>query len=146
MSESKHTPVLLAGYEITRDGRVFSNSNWRGTGRRELVQQLNDDGYPSVRVTLAGKRVRYAVHSLVAHAFLPPRPSFQHEVRHLDGNKLNPNVGNLAWGTRKENAEDRELHGRTSRGETHSAAIKSSTQADATRAYRNTQRESVHVA
>ena len=85
--DAKHTPVVLAGYEITRDGRIYSTTNWRGLGRRELAQHPNDDGYPSVRVTLSGKRVRYAVHALVASAYLPPRPTPRHEVRHLDGNK-----------------------------------------------------------
>lgn len=119
-----HTNVLLAGYEVTRDGRVFPTTNWRGLGRRELAQNLNDDGYPSVRVTLAGKRVRYSVHSLVAFAHLPPRSSSAHEVRHLDGDKMNPHADNLAWGTPKENADDRERHGRTSRGKSHAEAIK----------------------
>lgn len=131
----KFTSVTLAGYEVTRDGRIVSTTNWRGMGTRELAQQPNDDGYPSVRVTIAGKRVRYAVHSLVALAHLPPRPSPAHEVRHLDGNKLNPHADNLAWGTRKENADDRELHGRTSRGARHSAFIKASNQAERARAY-----------
>lgn len=130
-----HRSVTLAGYEVTRDGRIVSTTNWRGMGTRELAQQPNADGYPSVRVTLAGKRVRYAVHSLVALAHLPPRPSPAHEVRHLDGNKLNPHADNLAWGTRKENADDRELHGRTSRGARHSAFIKASNQAERARAY-----------
>lgn len=84
----------------------------------------NDDGYPSVRIYVDGKRKRIAVHVLVAREYLEPKPSPDYEVRHLDGNKCNPNVGNLAWGTRKENADDRERHGRTSRGEKHSAAIK----------------------
>src|SRR5690606_26890186 len=92
--------------------------------RRELRQDLNDDGYPSVRITTDGKRTRFAVHVLVAKHHLPPRPSPQHEVRHLDGNRMNPSASNLAWGTRQENADDRETHGRTSRGETHSAAIR----------------------
>lgn len=120
MSESKHT------YEVASDGRVFSLTNWRGMGRRELRQHLNDDGYPCVCLIVSGKRRRFTVHGLVAHEHLPPRPSPQHEVRHLDGNKLNPAASNLAWGTRKENAEDRERHGRTSRGAAHSAAIRSS--------------------
>lgn len=125
--KAKHTP----GYEVERDGRIFSvSSNWRGLGRRELRQDLNNDGYPSVRLTINGKRTRYAVHKLVALHHLPPRPSEAHEVRHLDGNKMNPNATNLAWGTQKENADDRERHGRTSRGKSHSNAIKSSKHAD----------------
>lgn len=138
---SKHTP----GYEVTRDGRIFSSSGWRGIDRRELKQALNDDGYPSVRLTIGGKRVRYSVHALVAAQHLSPRPSKSHEIRHIDGNRLNPHADNLAWGTRKENAEDRERHGRTSRGERHSAAIKSSNQAAGTRAFRRAQREGRNV-
>lgn len=125
--EAKHTP----GYEVERDGRVFSvSTNWRGLGRRELRPDLNDDGYPSVRLTLDGKRKRYAVHKLVALHHLPPKPSSEHEIRHLDGNRMNPHAGNLAWGTRKENAEDRDQHGRTSRGAAHSKAIKSGNHAE----------------
>lgn len=143
--KAKLKSVILAGYEITRGGRIFSNTNWRGLGRREIVQQLNDNGYPSVRITLAGKRVHYSVHSLVAAAFLPNKPSTRHEIRHLDGEKTNNHADNLAWGTQKENADDRERHGRTSRGESHSASIKASNQADAIRAFRRAQKESRHV-
>lgn len=120
---TKHTP----GYEITKDGRVFSvASNWRGYGRREMRQTPDDDGYPSVRLVIDGQRKRLAVHRLVAARYLPPRPSLAHEIRHLDGNKANSSAANLAWGTRKENADDRERHGRTSRGKSHGAAIKKS--------------------
>lgn len=108
MADTKFTP----GYEITKDGCVFSlETNWRGYGRREMKQSLNASGYPSVRIIIDGKRKHIAVHVLVAKAHLPPRPSCVHEVRHLDGNKLNPNVSNLAWGTRSENALDRVAHG-----------------------------------
>lgn len=123
MAQGQHTP----GYEVTRDGRVFSvASNWRGYGKREMRQPTNDDGYPSVRIILDGRRKRIAVHVLVAREHLPPRPSPNHEIRHLDGNKMNPAADNLAWGTQKENADDRERHGRTSRGESHAEAIKRS--------------------
>ena len=138
---AQHTP----GYRVTRDGRVFSvEHNWRGYGERELKQTPNADGYPSVRLTVGGRRVRLSVHGLVARAFLPPRPSPRHEVRHLDGDKANPSIGNLAWGTQKDNADDRERHGRTSRGAKHSKAIKASSHADMVRArYRKT--EDAHV-
>jgi len=117
----KHTP----GYEVTKDGKVFSTShNWRGYGKREMRQTPNDDGYPSVRLTIDGKRKRLTIHRLVALQYLGDKPSPSHEVRHLDGRKDNNNVTNLAWGTRKENAKDRDIHGRTSRGKKHSEAIK----------------------
>lgn len=117
---SPHTP----DYVITEDGRVFSRTNWRGYGERELSQLPHKDGYLSVRLVIEGRRRRFLVHRLVAASYLPPRPSPVHEIRHLDGNKRNNAAWNLAWGTRKENADDREAHGRTSRGLRHSVAIK----------------------
>ena len=115
----------IKGYEITRDGRVFSNAhNWRGYGRREMRQIPDQDGYLCVRLTVGEVRKRYRVHRLVAIEHIGPRPSPSHEIRHLDGNKKNNKVENLAWGTAKDNARDRELHGRTSRGIKHSNAIK----------------------
>lgn len=125
MSAPKHTP----GYEVTRDGRVFSTTGWRGLPRREMAQDLNSHGYLRVRLVHDGRRVVRLVHVLVAQAFLPPRPSPNHEVRHLDGDKMNNSAANLAWGTRKDNAADRERHGRTSRGERHSAAIRAGLEA-----------------
>lgn len=125
-SGQSHTPIPeWCGYYATRDGRIYSSINWRGTSFRELKQDLNEDGYPSVRLTVIGaKRTRLAVHKLIATTFLGPRPSPAHEVRHLDGDRLNPHADNLAWGTRADNAADRERHGRTSRGEPHATAIK----------------------
>lgn len=126
MSESKHTIPDFDGYAATISGHIYSTkSNWRGIGCRKLAADLNSHGYPRVRLTIAGgKRRSMAIHRLMAATFLPPRPSAAHEVRHLDGNKTNNAASNLKWGTRKENAEDRARHGRTSSGARHSAAIK----------------------
>lgn len=111
-------------YEVSRDGRVFSLSGWRGVQRRELAQTPNSHGYVRVFVMRDGRKCGLKVHSLVASAFLPPRPTPSHEVRHLNGNRADPSAANLAWGTAAENAADREAHGRTSRGQSHSEAIK----------------------
>ena len=138
---TKHTPQ----YEITRDGRVISYSGWRGNDERELQQTLNASGYLSVRIIVNGKRKRQTVHGLVARTHIGPKPAPGYEVRHLDGNKLNNHHKNLAWGTRKENAEDREHHGRTSRGEKHSATIKASNQAEGVRAFRRAQKDACNV-
>ncbi|WP_082025680.1 HNH endonuclease [Methyloceanibacter caenitepidi] len=113
-------------YSVTDDGVVYATgTNWRGYGKRVLIQHLNAYGYPTVRLkTSTGCRRRKTVHGLVASAFLPPRPSQAHEIRHMDGNKTNNEASNLAWGTAKDNADDRRRHGRTSRGSRHSEAIK----------------------
>lgn len=139
---SKH----LECYDITHDGRVFSvDTNWRGYGRREMQQTLNASGYPSVRVLVNGSRKRIAVHALVAKTHLGPQPFVGAQIRHIDGNKNNNHVSNLAWGSAKENADDRERHGRTSRGASHSESIKNSNQAAGTRSFRSRQKEFLHV-
>jgi len=52
-----------------------------------------------------GKNRTYEVQRLVALAFLGPRPE-GHETRHLDGNRLNNRLDNLAYGTRSQNQLD----------------------------------------
>lgn len=56
-----------------------------------------------------GRRTR-TVHSLMAEAFLGPRPEGW-EVRHLNGNPADNRLANLQYGTRSENAEDSKRHG-----------------------------------
>lgn len=87
------------------DGLILSHSKPRST--RE---------YPCVHLRYDGIRKRVSVHRLVAINFLGLPPFAGAEVRHLDGNHMNHSIDNLAWGTRKENAADRERHGTTARG------------------------------
>lgn len=106
----------LPGYEVTTDGDVFSvSSNWRGYGRRALSVSPNFHGYASVRVNVGGRRLHVCVHRLVAEAFHGAMPDGK-QVRHLDGNRMNPRACNLVYGTAAENAEDRHTHGTTARG------------------------------
>lgn len=107
MTDAKFT----GEYEVTADGRVLSLTGWRGQGVRELRQTI-ESGYPCVRLVALGRRVRFLVHRLVAAGYLPDAPTLAHQVRHLDGNPLNRDWRNLAWGTAAENAADRTAHGR----------------------------------
>lgn len=106
---------LPPGYFVSREGKVYSNgSNWRGYGLRELKQAHNRNGYAYVRaVTASHCRRKFYVHKLVCYYFIGPKPSSKHQVRHLNGNRTDNRVGNLAWGTAKENAADRAAHGNT---------------------------------
>lgn len=50
------------------------------------------------------------LHAVVLMTWNGPRPQGM-EVRHLDGNKLNNSLANLAWGTSKQNGADKAGHG-----------------------------------
>lgn len=102
-------------YEVSNIGRV---RRFDGVMLSVSVPK-NARSYPAVMMRYGGRRVRRAVHRLVAVNFISPPPFDGAEVRHLDGNHMNPRLDNLAWGTRTDNAADREAHGRTARGATH---------------------------
>ena len=106
----------LPDYTFYEDGRVFSHRAARLNHGGFLKPRVGRHGYWEVRVWVGRKRHTRTLHSLMAAAFLGPRPD-KAEVRHLDGNHLNPRADNLAYGTRKENAEDMVRHGRSQRGE-----------------------------
>ena len=89
------------GYWVTDTGEVWSTKvDPKG---RKLRTPANGAGYPTVR---CGRRTVY-VHQLVAEAFMGP--SEGRVVRHVDGNKLNPHVDNLIYGSQRDNARDHAL-------------------------------------
>ena len=96
------------GYAIDRNGVVFRTIS----GQVTLVRLRTDkDGYREAYVWRNGRRYYLKVHHLVLAAFVGPKmPGMV--CRHLDGNPANNHVGNLCWGTPKENAADRVRHGR----------------------------------
>jgi hypothetical protein len=89
----------------TTRGGVRAASLW-GKRRAYLRVTLSKDGH--IRTA--------AVHSLVAAAFLGPRPADM-EVRHIDGDSLNNRLSNLAYGTHAENGLDRRRHGTARAGQ-----------------------------
>lgn len=93
-------------YAVSSRGRVSSAA--RGRWRR-INPTLMPSGYYSVGITYAkGSRAKTKLlHQLVIRAFDGKAPSSEHtDVRHLDGDKANNSLVNLAWGTRSENMLD----------------------------------------
>lgn len=62
------------------------------------------------------------VHRLMAETWFGPAPFAGAVVRHLDGDRFNNRLGNLAWGTPAENAMDQIRHGTSPRGERNGQA------------------------
>ena len=101
-------------YEVSDQGRVrsfhvktrprLSGSDLLATHRRAGMD------YPTVTLSRNAKSVGRTVHSLVAAAFIGPRPPGM-DVCHNDGDADNCQLSNLRYGTRSENILDEIAHG-----------------------------------
>lgn len=94
---------------ITPDGLVAST---KGKTAR-MINPIRCGGYKAVHLSAAKKQY---VHALVLETFVAPRPTGM-QARHLDGNRDNNHIRNLAWGTPTENNADKVRHGTETRGE-----------------------------
>src|SRR4051812_7611487 len=86
---------------LGRVKRINADALGRGCGKM-LRTPLGDAGYPVCSLHVNKKQLDRRIYQLVCRAFHGLKPSPRHEVRHLDGNKLNSAFDNLAWGTSKE--------------------------------------------
>ena len=89
-------------YTIDTEGNVYGPQGLKN-------KSINKYGYYTVGIKVINDKgiyrtVHYTNHSLVAKAFIP-NPDNKPQVNHIDGDKLNNNVGNLEWATNKENME-----------------------------------------
>lgn len=90
-----------------------------------MKQSVNcKNKYFDIYLCLDGHKKRWKIHMLVALAFHGAKPDVNSVCRHLDGNKANNVVGNVAWGSQKDNCADRDLHGTTARGERNGGGAK----------------------
>ncbi|MDE2258725.1 MAG: NUMOD4 motif-containing HNH endonuclease [Betaproteobacteria bacterium] len=111
-------------YEVSTFGQVRSLlvrsrvKRARSDGEHHhLHTRRGSNGYQRVRLTDSkGGQANYYVHRLVLESFIGPSP-IGFECRHLDGNRGNPKLTNLQWGSHKENYKDSVCHGTSARGE-----------------------------
>ena len=123
MKEEWRDVPECSDYAVSNLGRVLSKerfTNHAMWGRRRLRQRVlkgvaMKNGYKKVALQVGKKVQQRYIHVLVLEAFVGPRPGKTRvnngsEVRHLDGDKHNNKLDNLAWGTMQENQQDRKLH------------------------------------
>lgn len=120
--DAYETPI--SGVFVSKRGLVWSAPNTVCLYWRLHNQRVDPFGYVCVGVwdRVKKKQILTRVHRLVCRTFHGEQPSEQHEVRHLDGDKLNNVAANLAWGLHIENMQDRKRHGKYAVGVAHFAA------------------------
>lgn len=97
----KLIPLLQGAYEASSEGHIrratpaVRNNTWPG---RILKPDLSSAGYPRVRVRFNGRGAvkAVAVHTLVADAFIGPRPE-RLTVNHKNGTRTDNRPENLEY-------------------------------------------------
>ena len=95
-------------YLVSSDGRVVS---FRRGREKSLKGCLSATGYRSVWLCNDEGRRQVGIHRVVLLAFVGPGPEGQ-EGRHLDDDRTNNRLSNLAYGTRSDNMRDQVRNGR----------------------------------
>lgn len=91
-------------YYITQDGKLFKNG--------KPVKLFFHKGYLRCKLhNSKGESKNVKIHRLVAEVYIP-NPDNKPLVRHLNDNRLDNRVLNLAWGTDKDNRADALRNGR----------------------------------
>lgn len=93
-------------YEVDKEGGVWS-LNYNGTGQRKQMVPVPFTvyGHRALKLSKDGKQKTRPVHQLVLNAYLP-KPSPELVAMHINSNPADNSLGNLAWGTIKENQND----------------------------------------
>jgi hypothetical protein len=132
MAEASATPIIETApekwrpipgyephYEVSNHGRLRSMTYRKHSHvgywpePRPLRSQIcPKTGYWKVKLRGDGHNFNGAVHTLVALAFLGPKPTPKHEVGHLDGVRTNPVLSNPAYVTKAENEAHKKVHAR----------------------------------
>ena len=97
----QYQKVTVKGYEeysVDTNVIVYSKKG------KPLKYSLNHNGYCIINFYVNHKRTGFAIHTLVAQAFIP-NPENKPTVNHKDGNKQNNTVQNLEWSTHKEQTD-----------------------------------------
>jgi hypothetical protein len=89
-------------YSISKLGNVKNNKT------NKILKPTLKGGYYNISLVNETRKKTFNIHRLVACAFIPNSEN-KSDVNHEDKNKLNNNVYNLTWMTRKENNQHKSI-------------------------------------
>jgi hypothetical protein len=128
-AEWRKVPGLPWYYEVNKQGKIRSLAriDRRGWKIKTRILAAHD-----AEVSLThedGKHRCYPLAALVLKAFIGPPPAGCYLARHLDDNRGNNNLDNLAWGNDQDNHDDAVRNGASfisygHKGHTHSEETK----------------------
>lgn len=98
MAEEWKPIEQLEGYSVSSYGNIRNDK----TGNIRKFVPSKHNRYARLSIGNTAHRKQYAVHRLVAEAFLE-KPEGAYEVNHINGNKYDNRVENLEWCTHSEN-------------------------------------------
>ena len=84
-------------YSIDINGNIFSHRT-----DKILKHTIGTIGYPTVNLSVKGKRKQLYVHRLLAIHFIPNPNNYSH-VNHINGNRNDYSISNLEWCTHAYN-------------------------------------------
>jgi len=97
-------------YTLYPDSSLFDNQAGTWVDPRRAPRGV----YQHYYLCASEGAYRVSIHLLMLEVFIGPKPPGQ-EGRHLDGNRYNNHIDNLAWGTHQQNADDTCRYGRIGR-------------------------------
>ena len=95
-------------YEISKNGilkNVYTGKIIKGT----IGKEKNNE-YIHIKLKENGKSHHKRLHQLVMEAWGEPKPNDNYVIDHIDCNKLNNDITNLRWVSRKENVENSDYY------------------------------------
>ena len=111
------------------------DGTWQVYGPRGLLKGHKKHGRKYFNlVQSSGQSHHTQLGRIVLLATVGPPPTQAGQCCHIDGDPENNDPSNLRWGTAKDNAADRERHGRTVRGERSTRSVLAEEQVRAIRA------------
>lgn len=99
--DEKWAPSTSPEYLVSNKGRIYSNK----TNKIMKEKKMDAQGHVGFSSINNGRRGYHYLHREMAMAFIS-NPNNYPIVRHLDDDKNNNSLENLAWGTQKDNHLD----------------------------------------